>query len=216
MKTQVAPETKQNGKEDFYLFLDFDGVLYDLEYLADNKLSLKDLFAEDRKLFSFATDSIETLNQLFAELSSRYNPHLVISSFWRFLPTNLLVKSLEISGLDTTGIDIHKTKLTLHPHKRGLEIKDFLEAHGNSQNFIIADDSYLENYLEHFPAEKIVKTNILNDRLVARKLDKALAHYGLEPLAEMTDDGPKFPKRQVDPHHIKKLVASPSFDEMQF
>ena len=100
-----------------------------------------------------------------------------------------MVKSLVSSGLNTEGIEIHKTKITLHPHKRGLEVKDFLEHHDNSENFIIADDSYLENYLELFPREKIVKTNIMNDRLVASKLDVPLAYYKLDPIAPMFDNG---------------------------
>ena len=65
---------KQEQKDNFYVFLDFDGVLYDIEYLIMNKIK------KNEKLFRYAPDSIETLNKLFSQLSTKYNPHLVISS----------------------------------------------------------------------------------------------------------------------------------------
>lgn len=214
----MTKKATQEQKEDFYVFLDFDGVLYDLKYLAENAPSFKDIFTDDKKIFSYATDSIDALNKLFERLSSKYEPHLVISTFWRFLPTSLLVKSLVSSGLNTEGIEIHKTKITLHPHKRGLEVKDFLEHHDNSENFIIADDSYLENYLEFFPREKIVKTNIMNDRLVASKLDVPLAHYKLDPITPMMDNGDKLGSRTPDLHNNKnfqRLVANAPLDDLE-
>lgn len=216
MATKQPAIEKQNKKEDFYVFLDFDGVLYDLKYLSENAPSFKDIFSDDKKIFSYASDSIEALNGLFERLSTKYNPHLVISTFWRFLPTSLLVKSLESSGLDTSDIEIHKTKITLHPHKRGLEVKDFLEHHDNSENFIIADDSYLENYLEYFPRAKIVKTNIMNDRLVADKLDVPLKHYGLEPIRTVQSGGLGASKKPLTPpKNFQRLVANAPLDDLE-
>lgn len=200
----------QNQKEDFYVFLDFDGVLYDLKYLSDTTSSFKELFLENKKVFNYAKDSIDALNKLFARLSTKYNPHLVISSFWRFLPTQLLIKSLTENGLDISNLDIHKTKVTLHQHKRGLEIKDFLVQQGNCENFIIADDSYLDNYLKLFPAEKIVKTNILNDRLVASKLDVPLAYYNLEPIQKTSPSETQTPNKKSPskPTTLQKILAN--------
>ncbi len=222
MTTEQVLSKQPSEKEDFYVFLDFDGVLYDLKYLSENAPSFKDIFSADKKIFSYATDSIEALNGLFERISSKYNPHLVISTFWRFLPTSLLIKSLETSGLDTTDIAIHKTKLTMHPHKRGLEVKDFLEHHDNCENFIIADDSYLDNYLEFFPRVKIVKTDIMNDRLVADKLDIPLMHYGLEPIRTIENSkagAEKIIQTQPNNHHPNKFLqgfaTTSSFDDME-
>ena len=79
-----------------------------------------------------------------------------------------------------------KTKISKRPMKRGLEIKDFLNEHDNSENFIIIDDTSFD-YAEHFPEEKIVKTHILNNRLTDEKLDTALSLYGLDSLTSEMD-----------------------------
>lgn len=165
----MATETK---KEDFYVFLDFDGVLYDIEYLIMNKIK------KNEKLFRYAPDSIEALNKLFAQLSTKFNPHLVISSFWR-MKFPMTVRLLKDHGFNIIGVPLMKTKISSNPMKRGLEIKDFLKEHDNSDKFIIIDDTSFD-YAKHFPKEKIIKTHILNDRLTEGKLDTALSLYGLE------------------------------------
>ena len=164
----------KNTKENFYVFLDFDGVLYDIEYLIMNKIK------NNEKLFRYAPDSIEALNKLFSNLSTKFNPHLVISSFWR-MKFPMTVRLLKDQGFDIVGVPLMKTKISNKPMKRGLEIKDFLEEHDNSDNYIIIDDTSFD-YAKHFPKEKIVKTHILNDRLTEDKLDTALSLYGIKPL----------------------------------
>jgi hypothetical protein len=166
---------KQEQKDNFYVFLDFDGVLYDIEYLIMNKIK------KNEKLFRYAPDSIETLNKLFSQLSTKYNPHLVISSFWR-MKFPMTVKLLKDHGFNIVGVPLMKTKISNKPMKRGLEIKGFLEEHDNSENFIIIDDTSFD-YAQHFPKEKIVKTHILNDRLTEDKLDTALTLYGFDGLS---------------------------------
>lgn len=170
--------TKQH-KENFYVFLDFDGVLYDIEYLIMNKIK------KGEKLFRYAPDSIETLNKLFDKLSTKYNPNLVISSFWR-MKFPMTVRLLKEHGFNIIGVPLMKTKISKRPIKRGLEIKDFLNEHDNSENFIIIDD-YAFDYAKHFPKEKIVKTHILNNRLTDEKLDTALSLYGLDSLTSEMD-----------------------------
>ena len=165
----------KNTKENFYVFLDFDGVLYDIEYLIMNKIK------NNEKLFRYAPDSIEALNKLFSNLSTKFNPHLVISSFWR-MKFPMTVRLLKDHGFNIVGVPLMKTKISNKPMKRGLEIKDFLEEHDNSDNYIIIDDTSFD-YAKHFPKEKIVKTHILNDRLTEDKLDTALSLYGIKPLS---------------------------------
>ena len=170
--------TKQH-KENFYVFLDFDGVLYDIEYLIMNKIK------KGEKLFRYAPDSIEALNKLFAQLSTKFEPHLVISSFWR-MKFPMTVKVLMEHGFKIVGVPLMKTKISKKPMKRGLEIKEFLSEHNNSENFIIIDDHSFD-YAKHFPKEKIVKTHILNDRLTDEKLDTALSLYGLDSINSEMD-----------------------------
>lgn len=164
---------KASDKEKFYVFLDFDGVLYDLEYLIMNKIK------KNEKLIRFAPDSIGALNTLFDQLSTKYDPQLVISSFWR-CKFPMAVNVLKNQGFNIVGVPISKTDISTAPHKRGLEIKGFLDKHDKSENFLIIDDGKFD-YAEHFPPEKVIKTSILNDRLTEDKLNTALGYYGLTP-----------------------------------
>ena len=213
MEKNLAPTAEFKEKPDFYVFLDFDGVLYDLKSLGDNLPSFKDLFSEDKKLSLYSSDSIETINRLFDHLKTKYDVHLVISSFWRFFKTPLLIKWLESNGLDTTGITVDKTRITAHPHKRGLEIKEFLQRHNNCNNLVILDDSYRENYLKHFLPQQIVTTNIFNDRLIAKKLDTSLKFYGLTPIS--TDEiNQATREQQTTIQPTKTVTISPSSMEL--
>lgn len=162
---------EKHQKENFYVFLDFDGVLYDIEYLIKQK------FKNNEKLFRYAPDSIDALNTLFDQLSTKYNPHLVISSFWR-LKFPMTIKLLKKNGVNIENIQLSKTYFSLTPFKRGLEINRFLKENGNSKNFIIIDDHKFD-YNKYFPKDKVIKTSIINNRLTEDKLNNALIHYGL-------------------------------------
>lgn len=162
----------QNSKENFYVFLDFDGVLYDIKYLLTEKIK------NQEKLFRYAPDSIDALNKLFALLSTKYTPHLVVSSFWR-KKFPFFIEFLKQQGFDIIGIPLTKIDNTTSIFKRGLEIKNFLERKNNCENFIIIDD-FLFDFKKYFPKEKIIKTNMLNDRLTEDKLYDALSFYNLD------------------------------------
>ena len=96
---------KASDKEKFYVFLDFDGVLYDLEYLIMNKIK------KNEKLIRFAPDSIGALNTLFDQLSTKYDPQLVISSFWR-CKFPMAVNVLKNQGFNIVGVPISKTDIS--------------------------------------------------------------------------------------------------------
>jgi hypothetical protein len=176
----IRGKDMENKKDPFYVFLDFDGVLYDLEYILREKIK------KGENPFAFAPDSIEALNKLFKQLSTKYDPNLVISSFWKIVFPRA-VSFLQKNGFNVVGVPISKTETAKNPLKRGVAIKQFLEKRDNCENFIIIDDTSFD-YAKHFPANKVIKTNILNNRLTEDKLDDVLLSYGLEPISKVQDD----------------------------
>ncbi len=171
-------------KEDFYVFLDFDGCMYDI------LSKITGLIKGNEKLLNFSPESMEAVKLLFAEISTKYTPNLVISSFWRHM-FPLALKVLESNGFNVKDINISKTGHTANPLDRGLAIRNYLEEHGNSNNVMIIDNNYEKSIRRHFPEINFVECNILNGKLTPdnEALNNALVHYGLNPIStpEMED-----------------------------
>ena len=70
------------GRENFYLFLDVDGVLWDwkwrIEMIKEGKIKKGGLIT------NFNPKSVHALNTLIEYLNENYNCKIVISSTWRF------------------------------------------------------------------------------------------------------------------------------------
>ena len=160
-----------NKKENFYIFLDIDGVLWDWDWRLDaldkGKIKSKQFITE------FNPKSIDALNYLLDKINETHEAKLVISSTWR-------------SDLDFTKeiFDKHNvayqgeyfgTKITNHPEKRGLEILDFLQNHEKG-DFVIIDDEYCD-LKQHFSNDKIIKTALYNDSLSKKHIDKWLEKH---------------------------------------
>ena len=67
--------------ENFYIFLDIDGVLYDWVFVKQQIAMKKQKKGGIIKTFN--PESISALNMLIFELEKKYNVNLVISSTWR-------------------------------------------------------------------------------------------------------------------------------------
>ena len=146
--------------ENFYLFLDIDGVLIDHEQIKRN------YYAGIRPTtHTFNPKSIKALNYLVEFLTKEYDVHLVISSTWRIDMEETLkclkrnkVKLEKFKSIDKTGHFYDENK----QNHRDEEIKQFLREKGEEKNYLTIDD---EAAFFNIPESKKVVTNIYNGAL---------------------------------------------------
>ena len=149
----------------FYIFLDIDGVFYDYEWLknSNNKAS---------SLLKFKPESITALNHLISSLEKQHNVDLVIISTWRLFKFEQLIAIFKNSGLNFDKT-IHKTKDSTNPFTRSKDIMQYLKGKNNKENFVIIDDESFDFDL-YFDKKNIIKTNIQNNALNKKMVDKFL------------------------------------------
>ncbi len=148
-------------KEKFYIFLDVDGTLFDINYqhsvYADYKKKYGMDFFTDLKTGQFELECIDpkcikALNYLIDNLENHFDTQLVISSDVRKHMPPLIAK-LKEKGLR------YKKKIDNTPkiqnNKRGREILSYLEGKPNPDNIVVIDDGKYDLY-ECFTPEKII------------------------------------------------------------
>lgn len=155
-------------KENFFVFLDVDGVLWDIKYLK-NKSNDKD------KKEVFNPKSIDALNYLIEKLELFYNVNIVISSFWRYTLLNRLIKILKRENLNYDK-EFLATEKTYYFNSRGKEISKFLKDKVNNDNFVIIDNRNFD-FDKYFDKKNIIKTNVKNMSLNKNLVDKFLDLY---------------------------------------
>lgn len=147
-------------KENFYVFLDIDGVLVDETCKEENKN-----FPGIKK---FKTKSVEALQFLFSEFGKKYDVILVAMSDWKMniAKTYLILEEAEL--LNVRKVEMSKIKQF---ETKGLEIEDYLNGKENSNNFVVLDDE--PNYL--IP-------NIKEDNIVETSFQESLYKEQLQPI----------------------------------
>lgn len=144
-------------KENFYIFLDIDGVMYDWEYMKKNNIR------SFGRVKTFSPDSVEALNYLMQTLNNNYNTELVISSTWRRdMPDT--VRTLRQNGVEMNLRKVFSTPIFADSEKRGEEILSYLNGKNNASNYVIIDDEMFD-YEKHFNSSRIIKTNIFSGGL---------------------------------------------------
>lgn len=152
--------------QNFYIFLDIDGVMWDFKTLRQEKKSLI------RTLINGAVSeqSLDALHYLINILKQNYNPVLVISSERRrdlAKVKKLLREDWLNCEFDTTGLQKFKT--------RGQLVKEYLQVVQEEVNFLIMDD-FIGTYKNHFDMKKVLKTSLLGGALSRERINK---HLGL-------------------------------------
>ena len=147
-------------KQNFYVFLDIDGVLNDKNYL-ENYL---DNHPEEKGgvITRFNPMSMFALNYLIEKLEKDYNVCLVISSTWR---SNMVetVKTLKNQNLKYNK-QIDALGFYFNSNQRGKEILKYLENKNDKTNFVIIDDEDFD-YKNNISKNKIIKTNFFDNSL---------------------------------------------------
>ncbi len=142
--------------EDFKIFLDIDGVMFDWEFLLSSGCKKGGIIR------TFNPESVNALNMLTSTLSQKFNTELVITSTWKkHMPE--LMSVFKTNGVNVEGLTISKTTTKNTPAFRGREIMEYLGGQKNG-NFIIIDDEMFD-YDKYFSREDIIKTNIYNNSL---------------------------------------------------
>ena len=158
-------------RENFYIFLDIDGVLWDWDWRLDaidkGKIKSKHFIEE------FNPKSIDALNYLINKINETREVKLVISSTWRS-DLDFTKEIFDKLNVSYSG-EYFGTKITGHPEKRGLEILDFLQNHEKGDYLIIDDESF--DFKQHFSNDKIIKTSLYNDSLSKKHIDKWLEKH---------------------------------------
>ncbi len=131
-------------KEKFYVFLDIDGVLNSLSF-HNQGFSHYDLEFE----------AVDALNYLNKKINKSFDLDLVVSSARGVYPEDVI--SLFFGGDVEFRETMNFTKKLPNKH-RGLEISNYLNGKENAENILIIDD-VIENILECFKREQIIKTN---------------------------------------------------------
>lgn len=153
-------------KENFYVFLDIDGVMWDWPWRIEE--IKKGRIRKGAAITEFNPESVNALNQLLSYVNENYNCNLVISSTWRsFMKTT-------ISTLKKNQVilpeNIDRTPFSKASKQRGKEIADYLQGKPNSDNILIIDDE-TSDIIKHFSPDKIIKTSVYDESLRERHIE---------------------------------------------
>lgn len=155
-------------KQNFYVFLDIDGVLWDWNYIKSNNIQ------NFGTIKSFNPESVYALNFLMNKLKENFNPILVVSSTWRN-DMFATIKVLKENGVELNLKTLSKTPISSNPELRGLEILKYLDVQENKENFVIIDDEMFD-YKSHFNENRIIKTDIFKAGLNIKQVKTFLSN----------------------------------------
>jgi len=142
----------------FYIFLDIDGVLNNMEYWNEcfARHQVKGIMSMN--CFPFDPKCLNNLMKLNQELQRRnYSVKIILSSTWRLNDYDVAIVN---SRLAEYGMRISERTLSLSSGNRGLEIKHFLNEEGmpKADNYFILDDE-VKDIVEQFEEKHIIHTN---------------------------------------------------------
>lgn len=160
-------------REDFYIFLDIDGVMFDWKYRLSSGKKLGGVIKD------FNPESVKSLNFLCNTLSGLFNTNVVITSTWKQHWDSLL-EAFDSNGVDLSRVNLSKTITREDPKYRGREIVEYLGEDYRNANFVIIDDEMFD-YKKYFDCSDIIKTNMqdssLNMDMVTAFLDSKGINY---------------------------------------
>ena len=156
----------------FYIFLDIDGVLNNMNYWNEcfKRHHIKGIMR--MHCFPFDPKCLNNLMKLNQELKKQnYNVKIVLSSTWRL---NQIDTEIVNSRLAEYGMIIFAKTISLSSGNRGLEIKNFLdnEKYEKAENFLIIDDE-IKDIQEQFEEKYIIHTDF-NTGFDSKKLQQAI------------------------------------------
>ena len=164
-------------REDFYIFLDIDGVMFDWKYRLSSGKKLGGVIKD------FNPESVKSLNFLCNTLSEQFNTNVVITSTWKHHWESLL-EVFNANGVDLSRVNLDKTITRENPKYRGREIVEYLGKDYSNANFVIIDDEMFD-YKKYFVGTDIIKTNMQDGSLNMDMVTAFLNFKGID-YQEMT------------------------------
>lgn len=161
-------------KDNFYIFLDIDGVLNHVRWFK--KCLLENLEKKGFHLF-FCPANIENLNVLLNYYKSKnFKTQIILTSTWRLTDKdyetckNMLIKY----GLNYQD-EFDRTDLKPRGI-RGRQIKNYMYEHNINKNFVIIDDKtkYLKDYF--FKKDLIVSSGLFAHGLTRENVENYIAN----------------------------------------
>ncbi len=159
-------------RDDFYIFLDIDGVMFDWKYRLSSGRKLGGVIKD------FNPESVKSLNFLCSALSEQFNTNIVITSTWK-QHWDTMLEVFELNGVNLDGVTVSKTITKDEPKYRGREIVEYLGDNYSDANFVIIDDEMFD-YDKYFDTSDIIKTNMQDDSLNMGMVVDFLTTRGIE------------------------------------
>ena len=144
-------------RDNFHIFLDIDGVMFDLKYILSNRKKIGGI------IDNFNPESVKALNYLCNVLSTKFETNLVVTSTWKHSWDKLL-NTFDKYGVDISNVKLDSTVTRYNPKFRGREVFEYLGDSYAKGNFVIIDDE-LFDYYDYFDKSNIIKTNFYNNSL---------------------------------------------------
>ena len=119
------------------IFLDIDGVLKPFE----------DYYPEQGLGHNFEKSCVDCLNLALKEI----NVKIVICSMWRLDFDNPLVKLKEIFKDNWIEKEVFDLTPVINGFSKGKEIKKWLEANPNVNNYLVIDDDCFKEFFNEIP-----------------------------------------------------------------
>ncbi len=158
------------------IFLDVDGVLNSDEYF--DRIQNLDIEGIESEI---DINKVKLLKKAIDETGAK----VVLSSSWRYTKNVLELKKL----LSDYGIHITDSTPVVE-HKRGLEIRKWLEDNDSVEDFIILDDEVFDSY-DNALMEKLVKMSKETETDIGEGLLPENVEKIIERLGRIKDDKAK-------------------------
>lgn len=159
-------------RENYYIFLDIDGVMFDWKYRLSSGKKLRGIIKD------FNPESVKALNFLCKTLCNQFNTSVVITSTWKSHWQELL-DTFAKNGVDLSRATLDQTVTRENPNLRGKEIVEYLGTEKDKGNYVIIDDEMFD-YRKHFQMSDIIKTNMQDGSLDMDKITHYLKTHGIE------------------------------------
>lgn len=155
-------------KEQFYIFLDFAGVLTNFSY------STPEEERDSRVQNDICPWSVEALNLLIDKLEENYETRLVFASTLRIRPDNMTkcFFGMHKAGVREEQLQYMVENVIHNDGHRGREIEEFI-VNNKVKNFVVIDDNYLP-IMENIDEKYIIKTEAYHKGLTEGHVEEFL------------------------------------------
>lgn len=169
----------------FYIFLDIDGVLNNMNYWNEcfERHHVKGIMSMECWPFDpKCLNNLMILNQTLQK--NDYNVKIILSSTWRLGNEGTAIVN---SRLAEYGMRIFGKTISLYSGHRGLEIREYIKKNRKADNFLILDDS-IKDISEQFKEEHIVHTDFntgFDDSKLKEAIQKGIRNVSITNKKEM-------------------------------